>query len=74
MEYMELRQSVDQPEAGQGAFAKVHIEKGTIFSLYSGMILNYDDVNRSDQELYKLESKNKWTRNHPKAGSSWKYR
>ncbi len=73
MEYIELSQSVDQPEAGQGAFAKVHIKKGTIFSLYSGMILTLDEVDRLDQELHEFELKNKWTRNHPESGSSWKY-
>lgn len=72
--FMELGQSIDQPNAGQGAFAKVHIKKGIIFSLYGGMILDREDLIRSDIELNKMEERNNWVGKHPKAKSSWKYR
>ncbi len=71
---MELGQSVDLPTAGQGAFAKVPIKNGTIFSLYGGMILKMEDINRSNKDLYDFEKKNKWFGKHPKYMSSFKYR
>lgn len=71
---MELGQSIDMPAAGQGAFAKVPIRNGTVFSLYGGMIFNRNDSIRSDIELNIFERKNKWIGKHPLAISSWKYR
>ena len=68
--YVELGQSL----TGQGAFAKVDIKAGTLFSLFGGMILNEEQRIQLDKELNELEMKNGWMGGHPETGNSWKYR
>ena len=51
--------------AGEGAFAKEDISKGTVFCVYSGHLMNEDENLSHNEHIHDKRIKNRLGRNHP---------
>ena len=69
--YISLQKSTNVPKhkLTQGAFAKIDTPKGTVFSLYSGRMLNEEEMKMyqklSDEQVQQVKDENS---NNPEIG------
>ena len=58
--------------AGEGVFARKNVTKGTVFCVYSGYLMNREEIRAHNKQIHQKRIEKKLGRDHPYSLAQWK--